>query len=249
MILSASDIKAVLNGDPVIRLVAKTLIVDGKPKLGNGSGVVIYIDRYPSVDEFQARWKIWVIDYDNEPIDLILQQMKALLPGFAVVSDGVITEAETVEIKSPDTQQKPQQQNQSLANFSIFEKRFQDLAESIQDRMLLVGPGRAGRDGRDGTNGRDGRDGKDLIATDAKLGDLQDVEDQDAKEGQFLMFDGLKWVARFVPSISKYAGGGGIPDAPSDGNAYVRKSGEWITLLQALQEIGIDAGDAGDADP
>lgn len=253
MILSASDIKAVLTGDPVIRLVAKALIVDGKPKLGNGSGVVIYIDRYPIVDEFQARWKIWIIDYDNEPIDLILQQMRALLPGFAVISDGVITEAETVEIRSEDTQRKPEQQTQSIVNFSAFEKRFQDLVESIQDRMLLVGPGRAGKDGRDGVDGRDGRDGRDLVATDTKLGDLLDVDDEGAKEGQFLMFDGIRWVARFIPQVYKYAGGGGgtgggegggIADVPSDGNYYVRKNGQWFTLVSALQELGIDAGNA-----
>lgn len=248
MILSASDIKAVLNGDPVIRLVAKIQIVDGKPKLGNGSGVVIYIDRYPTLDEFQARWKIWVIDFDNEPIDLIVQQMRALLPAFSVISEGVITELETTEIRSPDTQGRPQAQPESSVSFAAFERRFQELVESIQDRMLLVGPGRPGRDGRDGKDGVDGIDGRDLVATDTRLGDLKDVDDSDAKEGQFLMFDGLRWVARFVPVVSKYAGGGGggggIPDAPNDGNAYVRKSGEWVTLLQALQELGIDAGNA-----
>lgn len=252
MILSASDIKAVLNGDPVIRLVAKVLIVDGKPPLGNGSGVVVYIDRYPTVDEFQARWKIWIIDFDNEPIDLIVQQMRALLPGFAIITNGVITEAETVEIKSVDTQQRPEQSTPVTPSFVSFERRFQELVESIQDRMLLVGPGRPGRDGRDGTNGVNGRDGRDLLATEAQLGDLVDVDDQDAKQGQFLMFDGLKWVARFVPQVYKYAGGGsgtvveggGITDAPKDGNYYIRKDGQWHTLTSALQELGIDAGDA-----
>lgn len=247
MILSASDIKAVLSGDPVIRLVANALIVDGKPSLGNGSGVVIYIDRYPTVNEFQARWKIWIIDFDNEPIDLIIQQMRALLPGFAIISNGVITEAETVEIKSVDTQQRPEQQSSANIGFASFEKRFQDLVESIQDRMLLVGPGRPGRDGRNGADGINGRDGQDLLATNAKLGDLIDVDDEGAKQGQFLMFDGLRWVARFVPQVSKLAGGGGgggIGDAPSDGIYYVRKDAQWISLQTALQDLGIDAGDA-----
>lgn len=253
MILSASDIKAVLNSDPVIRLVARIQIVDGKPRLGSGAGVAIYIDRYPAIDEFQARWKIWIIDFDNEPIDLIIQQMQALLPGFAVISEGIITETETIEIKSIDTQAKPKQENASLLNFDIFEKRFQELVEGIQDRMLLVGPGRAGNNGRDGVDGKDGRDGRDLAATEVSLGDLRDVDDAEAKEGQFLMFDGIRWVARFIPQVYKYASGGGsgtviegggITDAPSDGQYYVRKNGQWVLLLTAMQDLGVDAGNA-----
>lgn len=252
MILSAADIKAVLSGDPVIRLVARIQIVDGRPRLSGGNGVVIYINRFPETAEYEATWKIWIIDYDNEPVDLVVEQMAKLLPGFATVSRGSITEVKTTELLSGDTQLAPIKEKQTAqVSFELFERRFQELVESIQDRMLLVGPGRPGRDGKDGRDGLDGRDGKDINATDVSLDDLNDTDLGDAKPGQFLMFDGLSWVARFVPQISAYARGsggtsegGGIPEAPLDGQFYVRKDGEWITLQNALYQVNLDAGEA-----
>jgi hypothetical protein len=124
--------------------------------------------------------------------------------------------------------------------------------------MLLVGPGRPGKDGIDGNNGKDGRDGKDgqdLLATDAILDDLKDVDTTGAKRGQFLMFDGATWVARFVPQVFRGpsesnitggggGGGGGIEEAPLDGNYYVRQNGQWVNLVDAL--AGISEFDAGD---
>lgn len=253
MILSAADIKAVLSGDPVIRLVARIQIVDGRPRLSGGNGVVIYINRFPETAEYEATWKIWIIDYDNEPVDLVVEQMAKLLPAFKIISSGSITETQTTELLSTDTQIATSSEQQPLKiNFESFERRFQELVESIQDRMLLVGPGRPGRDGRDGRDGTDGRDGRDINATEVKLDDLNDTDVQDAKPGQFLMFDGLSWVARFVPQISTYArgtgdtttGGDGIPEAPQDGQFYVRKDGEWITLQNALYQVNLDAGEA-----
>lgn len=252
MILSSADIRAALSGDPVIRLIAKIQIVDGKPALGTGDGVVIYIDRFPIATEFEASWKIWIIDFDNEPIDLILEQMGKLLPRLRIVSQGPISEVSITELRTPDTQVEPPKTRESTGvSIQGFERRFQELVEYVQDRMLLVGPGRPGKDGRDGINGRDGRDGVDIQATDVRLGELQDVDDSEAKEGQFLMFDGAQWVARFIPQVFKYAGGGsgggtggGIADAPSDGNYYVRQNGEWINLTSALQDLGLDAGNA-----
>lgn len=254
MILSAADIRAALSGDPVIRLIAKIQIVDGKPRLGAGDGIIIYINRYPTVTEFEASWKIWIIDFDNEPIDLVLEQMGKLLPRLQIVSKGQINEISTTELRTPDTQiEPPKSKETSSVSIQSFERRFQDLVEYVQDRMLLVGPGRPGRDGKDGINGQNGRDGRDIQVTEVRLGELQDVDDSEAKEGQFLMFDGAQWVARFIPQVFKYAGGGGtseggggggIADAPSDGNYYVRQNGQWINLSTALQDLGLDAGNA-----
>jgi len=245
VILSAADIRDLIGSDPVLKLLARIKIVDGKPPAEAGTGVAIYIDRYPAPLEFEVSWKIWLVDFDNEPLDIVVEQLRKLLPRLRVISTGVITELQITELKTENTQLRPSEKpNTSGLSFDVFEKRFQELVESIQDRMLLVGPGKAGRDGRDGANGRDGLNGKDIEATNTELGDLKNVDTTDAKEGQFLMFDGASWVARFIPQIFNYASGssGGISEAPVDGNYYVRQDGNWIELREAINNLNLDGG-------
>lgn len=246
MILSAADIKDLIGSDPLLKLLARVKIVDNKPPAEAGTGAVIYINRYPQELEFEVSWKIWIVDFDGEPIDIIVRQLRKLLPKVSVSNSGIVTELSTTEIKTVNTQLKPSEAAVSDASaLEFLNRKFEELAENIEDRMLLVGPGRAGRDGRDGRDGTDGRDGRDISATDTELGELKDVETSEAKAGQFLMFDGISWVSRFVPQVFKYAGGGGgggIEEAPEDGNYYVRKDGAWVELRTAINDLNLDGG-------
>lgn len=251
MILSASDIRLLLVKDPVLGALATVRIIDKKPPLEAGNGIYIYIKKYPSVTEFEATWNIWIVDYDNDPLDVVLNQIKRLLPGFAVIENGAIIKARTTELKTDRTEVEPlpEPAKPEIPTVQDLDVRFNELRQSIEDRMLLVGPGRPGRDGKDGKDGRDGRDGRpgaDLTATQVELGDLKDVFVDDAKRGQFLMYDGADWVSRSVPQILK-GSGGGIPEAPNDGRFYVRLAnatgGEWVDLLTAIQSLNLDAGD------
>lgn len=254
MILSAADIRDILGGDPVLRLLAQIKIVDGKPPAQVGSGVVIYIDRYPSATEFEATWKIWIVDFDGEPVDIAIAQIRRLLPRLTVVSPGVITELTTTELKTENTQLGPTAPKQSSSlGFQGFERRFQELVENVQDRLLLVGPGRPGRDGVDGRNGVDGVNGKDLDATEVQLGELADVDTEEAKTGQYLMFDGARWVARFIPQVFGYARGGGSGGGEGTAgasayeiaveNGFVGTEQEWLASLQG------DTGPQGEPGP
>lgn len=262
MIFSSSDIERLIGGDPIIRAICSVEIVDAKPALRAGDGVVIYIKRYPDLSEFEAKWDIWIIDYDNEPVDVVIRQLRTLLPQFTVIEEGAIIKASTTELRSDKTESEIEEEDDDDEDDDPYEERFQDLLQSIEDRMLLVGPGRPGKDGRDGVDGKDGRngnDGKDLVATDAELNDLQDVFVSDANRGQFLMFDGAGWIPRFVPQVfsgggggSTEGGGGGggggsMPEPPSDGYFYVRQvtggTGQWVDLLTALNSLTLDAGD------
>ena len=254
MILSSSDIFRILSSDPVIRVSARVKIVDNRPPIDTGDSTVIYISRYPTISDFQATWNVWIADNSNEPLDVILAQLDRLLPGFQVTDNGIIVKATVTELKSANTEIAPVTPvKQDSGLLSGLQAKFDELKQSIEDRMLLVGPGRPGKDGipgKDGRDGRDGRDGNDLIATNAELDDLKDVFTADAQRGQFLMFDGASWVARFVPQILRAGGaggsgtGGGIEEAPLDGNYYVRQNGQWVNLVDALSDLGnIDAGD------
>ena len=219
MIFSSADIFKVIGGDRVIRLLAKIQIVDGKPPLTGADGLFIYIDRFPEVEEFEATWKIWVIDYSDEPIDVVVNTLQAILPQVKVGKTPFGYLLTTTEFKSANTQVKPTEEVRPVIapDLNEWEDRFQTLVEDVQDQMLLVTSGRAGKDGRDGEDGKDGADGKDLLATEANLGDLQDVELESKlalQKGHVLTWDGTAWTNLFIPQVfATGAAGGGTADA------------------------------------
>lgn len=216
MILSSADILEILLGSQVIRLSASEVkIVDRKPVASGREGFFVYIERYPTAEEFEVTWRVWIESDGSEPDDLLLAEMKRILPGFSFRL-GLIIEATVKEFKSEKTELKPEPKQAPEVMppsgwMAGIEQRFAELAEDIQDRMLLVGSGRPGRDGARGPAGpvgRDGKDGKDLLATDAYLEDLKDVDMTIALEkGQVLTWDGNEWTNRFIPRSSYITGG------------------------------------------
>jgi hypothetical protein len=211
MILSSSDILRILGGSEIIRLSAKLKIVDGKPALSGAEGLFIYIDRFPRTDEFQATWSIYIESDGSEPDDLVLAEIKKLLPSVKV-EPGLMTTVTATDFLSANTQRAPEapKQIQEQVDLTQYEERFQALVEDVQDQMLLVTSGRPGKDGRDGVNGRDGRNGRDIVATETELEDLANVEQGIAKEnGQVLTWKDGKWQNLFVPQIVSSISGGG----------------------------------------
>ena len=197
MILSSADILRILGSNELIRLSASVDIVDSKPLLSGKEGVYIHINRFPSLQEFEATWDIW-IEADEE-LDLVLAEMRRILPRMEVVP-GLLTLVTTTEFRSESTQGAPGESSSAQAqiDLSSFEDRFQSLVEDVQDRMLLISSGRAGKNGQDGRDGVDGRDGKDIDATETELFDLQDVEQSvlPMEKGQVLTWDGGKWIQK-----------------------------------------------------
>ncbi|MGA0101322.1 MAG: hypothetical protein ACO3HF_04675, partial [Burkholderiaceae bacterium] len=257
MILSSADILRVLGGSEIIRLSAKLKIVDAKPALSGAEGLFIYVGRFPRLEEFEATWTIWIESDGSEPDDLVIAEIKKLLPRVEVLP-GLMTEVTTTEFRSESTQSAPEapQAQTTQVDLAQYEERFQALVEDVQDQMLLVTSGRPGKDGQDGRDGADGRDGRDLVATEADLEDLQNVEEGIVKEkGQVLTWDGSKWTNLFVPqivsSISGKGGGGGTTintlndigdvDVPSppDGSmlAYDANTGTWIAVAAPPADI------------
>lgn len=212
MILSSADILRILGGSEIVRLSAKLKIVDGKPALSGAEGLFIYIDRFPKTDEFQATWTIYIESDGSEPDDLVLAEIKKLLPSVKVES-GLMATVTTTDFLSANTQRAPEapKQVQTQVDLTQYEERFQSLVEDVQDQMLLVTSGRPGKDGQDGRDGADGRDGKDLVATDAELFDLKDAGQSilPMEKGQVLTWDGGKWTNLFVRQTMS-AGGSAV---------------------------------------
>lgn len=212
MILSSADILRVLGGSEIIRLAARLKIVDGKPPLSGAEGLFIYVDRFPRLGEFQATWTIYVESDGSEPDDLILAEIKKLLPG-VIVKPGLMTTVTTTEFLSESTQRPAEAPKpvQVQVDLTQYEERFQSLVEDVQDQMLLVTSGRAGKDGKDGAPGAPGRDGRDIDATETELFELKDVDQSvlPMEKGQVLTWDGAKWTNLYIPDRQKFGGGGG----------------------------------------
>lgn len=229
MILSSADIARILGGDAIIRQEAVVSIVDGRAPLGTEEKVYIYIDKYPSVDEFEATWRVRVVDSASDFGDLVRQSMKSVLPRLEPVGlDYLVKDFRSASTETRPEPSKAAQMAESAAN--DLKESFSRLEQDIQDRMLLVNSGRPGKDGRDGVDGppgRDGRDGvdgqdgKDLVATDAELFDLKDVDQSilPVEKGQVLTWDGSKWTNLFVRQTMSAGGaaGGGSNTEPDDG--------------------------------
>lgn len=226
MILSSANILEILQGSAVIRLAAGEIkVVEKKPIASGREGFYVYIEKYPTLEEFEAVWRVWIESDGSEPDDLLLAEMRRLLPNFEFKL-GLVIEATVRDFKSDRTEVRPKPSQAPAVMppsgwMSGIEKRFEELVEDIQDRMLLVNSGKPGKDGQRGPegrpgargrDGRDGRDGKDLLATSATLNDLIDVEIASRvplKKGQVLTYNGTDWENLYVPQIQSLTAGGG----------------------------------------
>lgn len=222
MILSSADIARVLSADAIISREAKVSIVEGKPGIGWEETVYIYIDKYPTIDEFEATWKIWVQD-QSDMGQYVLNALTNLLPNFTFEGSHYSTK----DIATNKTVTKPQTEidrEQVAKDRARFKTEFSSMQKGLQQVIGNVRDGVDGRDGkdgidgingRDGKDGRDGRDGKDIEASETELEDLANVEEGIAKEaGQVLTWDGSKWTNLYTrqsysPGGSAGGGGGG----------------------------------------
>ena len=107
MILSSANILEILQGSAVIRMAAAEIrIVDKKPIASGREGFFVYIEKYPTTEEFEATWKVWIESDGSEPDDLLLAEMRRLLPNFEFKL-GLIIEASVRDFKSEKTEVRP----------------------------------------------------------------------------------------------------------------------------------------------
>ena len=214
MILSSADIIKVLGADAIIRQEAKLSVVEGSPGYGAGEYVYIYVDKYPTVSEFEATWKIWVQDSSGMG-KYVLDAMTVLLPNFDF-NGSHYTTTDFASDKTVIKTEAEKQLEQLAAERQGIKEEFSGLQKGLQARLSTVKDGRDGTDGRDGLDGRDGkdgrdgRDGKDIDATQTELFDLKDVEESliPLKPGQVLTWDGTKWTNLYVRQTSTFISGG-----------------------------------------
>lgn len=171
-----------------------------------GSLQVVY--RQPptiSADRLTVTWRVDVLLLDPALTDVAAGAMRRL--GFTVTSSGellrcvqdfLLSAADRAELDSEDRERQQQaaaaqqqaQQQATAATITELQEQIEALRDELE--LLRLKPGRAGRPGapgQPGPQGPPGPAGRDLLATAASLGDLQDVSDQPADQGQVLTWD------------------------------------------------------------
>lgn len=91
--------------------------------------------------------------------------------------------------------------------------------------------------------------GTKWVPSDISINNLNDVDTASVapNSGDVLKYNSLtgQWVPGPAPSASVVL----VPDAPSDGVHYLRLNNSWVSLVAALAELGIDAGQAAASPP
>lgn len=228
MIYSSADIYRLLASDAIIGASADIKITESGLSLVPQDGIVIYIAKYPEIEDFEARWHLWIVDFDNEPLDVVVDRVRRLLPSFVPFSEGSIIHGTVLEFRTSktDIEVKIQTADHNLY-IDQLEKRFNQLEQSIQHKLLfatLDSRSKDGINGKDGEDGRDGRDGRDIVATDAEIEDLKNVQVEDPKKDQVLTFDGSNWTNKF--STQHYSGTSGVSKAELDRLVGLSERGE-----------------------
>ena len=251
-ITSAESIRRAILADALLSAIIDVVEINrtGRPPIALGAaGAVVDL---PIIDGLEAIWSIKIIGLNLEEISQVSEALQFLFPGTKVdpgISglDAKIFSLVTEQIKSAIKNVKSKQQEQT---------RIQSIEAAVEYATSLKpgerggtgdrgARGPQGEQGPQGPPGRAGENGRDILATDADLNDLKDVFVPDPVVGHILMWDGSSWVSRYLPQVYKYAGSGGIEEAPKDGNFYVRKDGDWVELRSAIESFSLDAGNFG----
>ena len=194
--------------------------------LADGSIQVVY-KAPPKVDEdlLFRTWTVEILIVDSDFADQARKALEQL--GFETSAtrdritgskDTPITSSEREEIRGAEKQAAKQEKEtkrvlKEQATDSSIEELQQQIDELKQDvdLMGLVRP--KGQAGPRGPAGAPGRDGRDVVATNARLGDLQDVTSDEPRQGQIVMWQeaSQSWELRYPPKSPQAvpAGGGG----------------------------------------
>ena len=209
--------------------------------LKDGSIQVVYKKAEISSDELSVTWRLTVFIIDVMIAEIVGKTLRRM--GFAVevvgetmyaMQEFLLTGEEKAKLRQEATaakeQEKEQQAKATVQTLRATETTVSDLQQQIEAlreeleliRLMPAAKGRRGGQGAKGDRGEQGPSGKDLIATEANLGDLQDVSDLPPEPGQVLTWDQID--QQWTPKSAKTAltslgggsaggsgGGGGIP--------------------------------------
>lgn len=198
--------------------------------LKDGSIQVVYKKAEISADNLSVTWRLTVFIIDVMIAEIVGKTLKRM--GFAVeavgetmyaVQEFLLSGDEKAQIKKEAAAVKEQEREQeakaTVQTLKATETTVSDLQEQIEAlreeleliRLIPAAKGSKGVRGAKGERGAAGAAGKDLVATEANLGDLQDVSDLPPEPGQVLTWDQIdqQWTPKSARSALTSIGGGG----------------------------------------
>lgn len=198
---SARGLKRLLSKDALIASVVDRIVIWDGLKLAVDAGSTIYISKYPTIKEDQVIFSIRLQGLFDEDLNDVTAAIQALVGGevngntvtvFTLATDDIL---DYLELGHELNQQR-----------DAIRQLLAQVAGPLQVEYIEGPQGKPGLAGPPGEPGLPGRDGKDMIATDAELGDLKDVNTAGATVGDFLAYEGGQWRPKPAP---KTRGGGG----------------------------------------
>lgn len=232
----------------------------------NGEGVEIVVRGSSHPEDGMSRvWHVLLAGQSSTMLDLSIIGLRKAgfeLTGSSPLMKGtltqVLTRAEVAGMRAA-AREKEQQKRDILtkadiaaaastaqstsSELDVLRSEVERLKELVEDLQLMPSRGPRGLQGQPGAAGKDGSP-SDL--DEAELSDLGDVSREEPLDGMVLTWKEGEWKPWRAPlrSISQIhaAGGsggdgGGIPEAPLDGLAYVRRNGQWELLGSAIQAL------------
>jgi len=202
---SAKEIKKALQADVLISELIDNIEITQNASIRVLLGSAVFISEIPYLDGVEAVWTIRVYGVLDNDLEVLKAAIKDKIGGTWFESTLKITQFATPElIDAIEERQQLYRQREEIGSAIKYATSLKSGSDGARGPAGAPGPmGLPGPAGKDGRDGRDGRDGLDMVATEAKLEDLQDVnfDELELTKGQVLTFDGTGWTNRYIPQV------------------------------------------------
>jgi len=213
-ITSAKQLRTALKRDVLLKALVDYIEITPGAQIKAVAGTALFVAEAPTIDGLVATWVVRAAGFTPDDLDTVLKAVQAKLGGEIQGNRLVVSQLATQElIDQAEAAARQQKQREEIASAVRKANAVKDGRDGIDGLRGERGP--QGPQGLQGPPGRDGIDGLDLLATDASLFDLKDVEQGIQLDiGQVLTWNGTEWTNLFVPQLlSSISGGGGAADA------------------------------------
>lgn len=206
-ITSAKQLRTALKRDVLLKALVDYIEITPGAQIKAVAGTALFVAEAPTIDGLVATWVVRAAGFTPDDLDTVLKAVQSKLGGEIQNNRLVVSQLATQDlIDQAEAATRQQKQREEIASAVRKASAVKDGRDGIDGLRGERGP--QGPQGLQGPPGRDGIDGLDLLATDASLFDLKDVEQGIQLDiGQVLTWNGTEWTNLFVPQLLSTGGG------------------------------------------
>lgn len=208
-------VRKLLESDALLRTIIDHVVITPDASIRVLLGSAVFISEIPKIQDLEAIWTIRVTGVPDSELLFVKKTIRNILGNNVEWVDNTLTirqlatPAMIAEAEQARRQERQQKAFEAAINYA------QGLSSGKDGQPGPMGPpGPVGPPGASGKDGKDGRDGLDILATETKLGDLQDVAVTGAQYGDYLMYKQGEW----IPATPPRTKGGGSGPVISNGS-------------------------------